>query len=210
MGIPLIDPDDWDDWIQHQEDDQSTIEDLCREFDLACLNQGSTNYCWVNAPTHCAEIVRLQQTGQVYSYSPASCGAPIKNFRNIGGWGSQALARMKVHGINESKDWPDNAISRRHFTDENKAKAKANIVLEWYVLNSWEERVSCILQGFPTADGYNWWRHEVTGVGIAKRSHDLRIRNSWGMGWGNDGFAWLKGSRKHANDSVALRVIKYL
>jgi hypothetical protein len=204
LGIPLIPERDWDDIIRQKEKDGANIVNLCKEFKLPCKDQGSTNYCWVNAPTHCCEIIRLMESGQVVSLSPASAGAPIKSFSNSGGWGSQALEFFKLHGLNASSDWPDNAIQRSYYTEANKEKAKRNIVREYYILNSWEERGSCILQDIPTADGYDWWRHEVTGVGIVLTSHDLVIRNSWSMSWGDQGFGILSGNKKQSDDSVAI------
>ena len=208
LGIPLIPEDDWDDVISDLQRNKATIRDLCQDMGLPCLDQSRTNYCWVNAPTHCCEIMRLCETGRVLSYSPASAGAPIKRFRNVGGWGSQALEFFKTDGLNETADWPANSISRTHYTDANQEKAKDNIVLEWFVLNSWQERGSCILAGIPTADGYSWWSHEVCGTGLKIGSHDLEIRNSWGMSWGEDGFGFLTGRKKQAGDSVAICAMK--
>lgn len=204
MGIPLIPESEWDDRIDELEKTESDLISFSRDMGLPCKNQRSTNYCWIFAPTHCCEITRLKETGRVISYSPASAGAIIKGFKNVGGWGSQALNYFKVNGLNYSDDWPDTAINRSYNTSENTEKKKKHIVLEFFTLNSWAERVSCILAGIPTADGYNWWSHEVTGVHIKKRNHDLVIRNSWGMGWGDEGFSILSGSKKHANDSVAI------
>lgn len=210
LGIPLIPENEWDDIIRQFQKDKSTLIDLCKEMQLPCKNQASTNYCWVNAPTHCCEITRLTETGQVVSLSPASAGAPIKNFTNSGGWGNQALNYFKQYGLNYSSDWPDNAISRQYYTADNREKAKQNTVYEFYVLNSWVERGSCILAGIPTADGYNWWSHEVIGAGIVLGNHDLIIRNSWAMSWGDQGFGILSGSRKQANDSVAIVTMRPL
>jgi hypothetical protein len=204
LGIPLIPKDEWDDRIRETDQNEASIVHLCKDMNLPCLDQNGTNYCWVNAPTHCCEIIRLMETGKIFSYSPASAGAPIKNFRNVGGWGSQALNYFKQNGLNETKDWPANAINRRYYTDENKTEAKKHKTVEFFNLRSWEERVSCILAGIPIADGYNWWMHEVNGVWLVERSHDLIIRNSWGMNWGDKGFGTLKGSKKHADESVAI------
>jgi len=203
LGIPRIPEKDWDDIIRQKQKDKATLIDLCNEMGLPHKDQASTNYCWVNAPTHCCEIIRLVETGQVVSYSPASCGAPIKNFSNSGGWGSQALNRLKVDGINLTSDWPDNAIQRSYFTEPNKLSAKKNIVREFFVIEEWEERGSCILADLPTADGYDWWRHEVTGAGLVLVSHDLIIRNSW-RDWGENGFGILSGSKKQADDCVVI------
>jgi hypothetical protein len=208
LGIPLIKEPDWDDIIEQLESEGATLPQLCKDLKLPCLDQNGTNYCWINAPTHCCEIVRLGETGQVFSYSPASVGAPIKGFRNVGGWGSQALVYLRENGINLTEDWPANKISRSYYTDENQTKKKLHLIVEYFNLESWEERASCILAGIPTADGYSWWSHEVCGVGIVKKSHDLVIRNSWGMDWGDQGFGTLKGNRKYATDSVAITAMR--
>jgi len=204
IGVPLIPESDLDDHIRQIELDHATIPELCDEFRSPVKNQQSTNYCWINAPTRCAEIIRLRETGEVVSYSPASAGGPIKSFRNVGGWGSQGLRYMRESGINESTDWPDNAISRRYYTDENRAKALANVVLEYYVIETWQEMCSCIVAGIPTANGYSWWSHEVTGVQLKLKSHDLVIDNSWGTGWGDRGRGVLSGRRKIPGDCVAI------
>ena len=151
LGIPLIPESEWDDRIRESERFESTIPDFCNQAGLPCLDQNQTNYCWVNAPTHCCELIRLMETGQVVSYSPASAGAPIKQFRNVGGWGSEALEYFKTNGLNLTSDWPANAIDRSYYSEANKQKAKENITLEFFVLNTWQERVSCILSGLPTA-----------------------------------------------------------
>lgn len=203
MGIPLLPESEWDDIIRELEKFESTLVHLCKDMQLDHKDQNRTNYCWVNAPTHCCEIIRLVETGQKISYSPASVGAPIKNFRNNGGWGSQALEYFKTHGLNLTEDWPDNAISRSYYTDENQQKKQRHKTVEYFYLDTWQERVSCILAGIPTADGYNWWGHEVTGAHITLRDHDLIIRNSW-ANYGDYGFGTLSGSRKYANDSVAI------
>lgn len=207
IGVPLIPEIDWDDIIAQKEKDEATIPDLCDDFGMGVKNQYRTNYCWIFAPARCMEIIRLQELGEIVRYSPASVGCLIKNFRNIGGWGSQGLNFMKVKGMNLSEDWPDTAIDRRYNTSENAEKKLLHIALEYYYLETWEERVSCILAGIPTADGYPWWGHEVTGVHVTQRSHDLVIDNSWGKGWGTQGRGILRGRKKYAGDSIAITSI---
>lgn len=204
MGIPLIPEEEWDDTQRDNEKNGATIEQLCNDFNLPCKDQNGTNYCWINAPTHLAEIIRLKELGRKVSYSPASGGARIKNFRNQGGWGLEAVEFMVEHGMNYSEDWPDNAIKRSYLTDENKVAARKNKVVEFFRLDSWEEQVSCMLAGIPTADGYNWWGHLVCGVGITIGDHNRRIRNSWAMSWGDKGFGTLSGRKKYSDGSVAI------
>lgn len=206
LGISMIPESEWPDRARQREKDKTRLIDFARGIGLPCKNQRSTNYCWVFAPTHCCEIIRAKETGRVWSLSPASAGAPIKNFSNSGGWGSQALNYFRENGLNETSDWPDTAISRSYYTSENREKAKRNIVLEYYYLDSWAECVSCIFQDLPVGVGYNWWSHEVTAYDLTT-SLDLWIRNSWSMSWGDDGWSTLSGSRKYANDYVVINAM---
>jgi hypothetical protein len=113
---------------------------------------------------------------------------------------------MRKYGVNRTADWPANAIDRRYATEDNAQKKLEFLVLEYFVLRSLEERVSCWLAGIPTADGYNWWSHEVTGVDPVwvNSRLALRSRNSWGMDYGDRGFFVLEGSKMMADDSVAI------
>ena len=205
-SVPLIPREQWPDLIADKERNKTRIYDLVTEMDLDCKDQGGTNYCWVNAPTYCCDVIRLKETGQLRQHSPASAGGPIKSFQNRGGWGSQALEYFKVNGMNLTEDWPDNAISRSYYTDQNRTRAKDNVVLEYFKLSSWDEVASCILAGIPTGLGYNWWSHEVTGqdLVVLNGKVELQIRNSWGMGWGDKGHGTLKGSKKYPDDAVAI------
>lgn len=203
IGVPLIPEDEWKDRIRQKQKDKSTIPNLCDDFGLHVKNQRRTNYCWIFAPARCCEIRRLQEIGEKVWYSPASVGSIIKNFRNVGGWGSQGLNYMREKGINLSDDWPDTAISRPYYTDENQELKLRHIALEYYYLENWAERVSCILADIPTADGYPWWGHEVTGVELTI-DLDLVIDNSWSTSWGDNGRGILSGRRKYAGDSIAI------
>lgn len=207
LGIPKIPEDQWDDILEQQERDQTTLRYFSEAMNLPHKDQKRTNYCWVFGPTHCLEIMRLKATGTVVSLSPASAGAPIKNFMNVGGWGDQALKRFISHGVNYSSDWPDTAIDRSYYTEENKQKALENRAIEHFNLRTWEEVGSAILAGIPLGVGYTWWYHLVCAVGLKKGNHDLLIRNSW-QGWGDNGFGWLSGNRKYPDGTVAITAMQ--
>lgn len=203
-GIDLLPESEWDDVIDAIEKEEADLKTYCLDNGVVVEDQNGTNYCWINATAFCAKLVRLRETGKVWNYSPASVGAPIKNFTNRGGWGWEGLKYMIDNGINLAEDWPVNAIQRSYYTSENKEKAKKHKVIEYFRLDSWQEVVTVILNGFSVSEGYNWWRHQVAGMHITKRNHNKVIANSWGTGWGEHGYGILEGSRKYANGSVVI------
>jgi hypothetical protein len=64
--------------------------------------------------------------------------------------------------------------------------------------------MTAILMDEPVAMGLDWWRHEVLGVeaDYDNRGFLIGIANSWGTGWGEDGFGWLTEGRSIASDQV--------
>ena len=206
----LIPRSEWQARIQEMEQTKTRLSDLIRKRGSPCKNQGSTNYCWINAPARCTEIVMMQQRpGLPVVLSPASGGALIKGFRNVGGWGLEALSWIAEHGLNDVKDWPANAIDRRYATADNKAKARQNRVLEWTELKprNIDQLISMLLRRIPVACGYSWWGHETTAIDPVwlDGTAATRNENSWGPGYGDQGFFVLQGSRMLPDDAVAPR-----
>jgi hypothetical protein len=207
----LIPESDWQGMIQEQEERKSRLSDIVNQAGLPCKDQNGTNYCWINAPVHCIEIMRLLQNQETVILSPASAGAPIKGFRNVGGWGLEGLRYLQDNGCCPVEKWPANAIDRKYYTEENKALARYYRQLEWWELRprNTKQLVSCLLRRIPVAVGLNWWGHEVTYYEPVwlDGTVAIRQRNSWGLGWGTQGYGILQGSRFPADDAVAARTV---
>lgn len=205
LGIPLIPESEWKDRIKERIDNKTTTRDYVKSLDIPHLDQNGTNYCWANGVVHALELAEAREVGRYVSLSPASIAAPIKNFRNNGGWGDEALDWLREHGCNETVDWPANYWQdRRYYTHENKEKAKKHIVLEFAYLTpgraGWEELVSTILGGLWVGAGFNWWRHLIMYADF-NMNMDGDIRNSW-KNWGDNGFGYLQGSKKYPDGAV--------
>lgn len=202
----LIPRNEWDDRIEQQEKDKSRISDLLDQAGLSVLDQNGTNYCWINAPVHCVEILQVIQNEPLVRLSPASCGGPIKNYKNVGGWGTEGLRYIVEHGIVPQNEWPPNAIKSSYDTPATRELRKKFQVYEWFDLRprNEDELISCLLHNIPVAVGYNWWSHEVTAidaVALGNGKYGIRINNSWGRNWGEKGRGILSGTRHLPDDA---------
>lgn len=200
---------DWQGIIEEMEQQQSRLSDLCTQAGLPAKDQEQTKYCWINAPVYAVECLRVAQNQEMVILSPASAGAQIKGYRNVGGWGKEGLEWIVEHGVCPVSSWPANGIDRRYATTENKALAMRYRVQEWWELRprNLDQLISCLLRRIPVAVGYNWWGHEVTAIDAVWQSGTvaIRIRNSWGN-WGDNGYGILAGNKMLPDDAVAPRV----
>lgn len=205
----LIPRSEWQARIEERKARRMTTRQMAKKRGWVVKDQDGIPYCWVYAPTAGTELTRMRQGQKHVVLSPASAGAPIKNFRSVGGWGREALEWIVKYGLVPVDLWPPNAINRKYYTEENKKVALSYRIDEWFVLapRSLEEQVSAILRGFVLAVGYNWWGHEVTAADVEWRDGEvtLVIANSWGIQWGDEGWGELQGSRMLSDDTVCPR-----
>lgn len=167
--------------------------------------------CWINAPTHGFEVERVLSGLPYVSLSPASGGGPITGYRNVGGWGNDALKYIVEYGLVPSEFWPDNAIDRRYKTPENDAKRASFKCPEWWELpnRSFDALMTSLFLRKPIAIGLNWWAHEVLAVDpvvLGPNRYGARIRNSW-RGYGDFGFAILEERQATPDDAVCVRTV---
>jgi len=201
----LIPESEWQARIQEAEQQGSRISDILTRLRIPHKDQASTNYCWANGPCHAAETLRAMQNLPYVSLSPASVAAPIVKFRNVGGWGLEAVKRAIAIGFVPSRLWPDNAIERRYQTSEAISEASKFRFREWTECKprARAELISMAIRGKPGSLGFNWWGHLVMGCEAVWLDGEvaLRIRNSW-KGWGANGFGIVRGAKMLADDAV--------
>lgn len=210
--LPEIPRSEWSERIKEMEATKSRLSDLMIQAGVPSLDQDGTNYCWCNGVVTAILGVRAVNNQPFVQLSPASVAAPVKNFRNDGGWGGEALEYIVEHGVAAASLWPPNAIDRRYWTAEAKANALLHRVTEWYDLRSrsFAQKMTCLLMRIPVPSGYNWWSHETCGIDpveIEPGHFGSRERNSWGGSYGQDGYFVLAENKSTPDDAVAPRVV---
>src|SRR5579864_500473 len=211
FNLPLIPRSEWSDRIKEMEGTQTRISDMVLQAGIPSKNQQQTNYCWCNAVVTAMETLHCVAGDPYENLSPASAAAQITGFQNVGGNGIDAVEFIAQRGLNNVHEWPANAISRQYATAANAQSAAKRKLLQWYDLNVgsrqiFDEIMTCLFYRMPVPVGLGWWHHEVClcdPVETSPGQFGTRFRNSWGDGYGSNGFAVLNESKSIPNDATA-------
>lgn len=214
FDLPIIPRSEWDDRINELEKNKSTLRHVLDRDAIPSLNQGNTNYCWCNGVVTGMTAVRAANRQPYIALSPASVAAPIKNYRNYGGWGGEALEYIIDNGICSTKHWPANAIDRDYDNAQSQANRRLHMVTEWIDIDCddrdcFDMVFTCLLLNMPVACGFNWWSHETCAlwpVRLSAGRYAIGHRNSWGDDYGENGFFVLEG-RKAIPDDACVPVV---
>lgn len=207
MSIPNIPESEWPDRIEQIHKDKSLLSVRARSSGVGIYNQGSTNFCWANGVLKAFEIARVLQGEKHVPLSPASIACPITNFRNVGGWGTQALKHLSDHGAVPTAMWGDNAIDRRLDNAETRKARGAFKSTMWFDVepNVLAPTMTLVLLGNPVPVAYNYWRHLVLALDpilFSDGTYGLGCWNSWGESYGDKGYFVLKGSKAVPSEAV--------
>lgn len=203
---------DWSAIIKERKEKKESLRYFTQKAGVKIKNQLSTPFCWVFAVTRCVECLAVQQRQPYVSLSPASVGAVIKNFQQEGGWGSEALKGFIELGAVPSDKWPDTSLSRSYYNAETNALRPEYKVLEFWQLPAFDfEQVAAVaFSNLPGAAGLLWWQHEVMYDDIDEiepNSFGVWVPNSWGAGWGQNGYCFIREEKFKPDELVVPRVL---
>lgn len=178
----------------------STNRKIIQAGGVIALDQNGTNYCWINAVIQMIQCLRAIQGLPNIKLSPASVGAPIKGYRNSGGWGGEGLEYIVKNGVASIETWPANAIKESYDNAASQASRALHKVTEFMDVISYEQMATLLVLGFPVAIGLNWWSHEVLAVDY-NPDGTVVILNSWTPTWGDEGYSTLSASKANPDDA---------
>lgn len=199
---------EWTDRIEQMDKDESSCDHVREYNGLETHDQSQTNYCWMNGVCSAMEIVNAERGNLKQMFSPASAAARIKNFRNVGGWGGDAVEWIIANGINNVEEWPHNAIDRQYDTPANRLSALKNTIKQWIELpeRDIDALMTCLFDRIPVPIGLSWWSHLVCAIRpvlVKPNVYGVMIWNSWGNRWGDNGRGILTLSKATPDDAVA-------
>lgn len=169
----IIPREEWADRLAEMQAKQTLMSDILNryteKYNVKWLNQNPTNYCWCYAVVHAVMILRIWQNEPYKRLAPASAAAIIKNFQNVGGWGSQALDHIAEYGVADEEHWPqptamDAIRYGRQYVESSRANALEHRITEWWDIKTLDEKMSCLFRYIPVPCGYLHMGHEMCSI----------------------------------------------
>lgn len=214
FDLPLIPEGEWQTRLDEQKANKAQLSNIRNRGmngqPIPSRDQNGKGYCWFHSGTSSNLLVRAVNN-QPYADLSAYMGACIiKGYRDEGGWGSEGIEFMAQYGVATSKTWPQQSMSRSNDTPEMRAEALHYKITEWMDMEprNKAQLITCLLLNIPVVVDFNWWSHSVCAMDLVSLNpFQIRIWNSWGDSWSENGTGILEGSRAIPDGMICPRVI---
>lgn len=170
-------------------------------------DQGQKGYCWAHSPVSAMLVLRAMMNEPFADLSAYSVACPIKNFRDEGGWNSEAVQYIADHGVATSATWPQQSMSRAcvQASAEERLKYRYSDWADLDPNNMMQQMITVLLSGGVMAADFNWWSHSVAVIALLSiNPFKVMIMNSWGDSWSQAGLGVLEGNKAVASAATAI------
>ena len=204
------------DRIKRADEEKTTPDDWRISADVPILDQNGYGYCWCYGVGGAMMTAYAMSGAPVPHLNPFATAYRIKNGRNEGGWGEEAIKGINEFGMPEESLWPGHQAQMQNWQrEEVKANAIAHTITQSLELpqNDVLALVSVLTDPYwprPVSIGLPWWGHLVYAVraGWQDGRFVVKIPNSWKITWGEKGCAWLVESKAKAAEQIAIQRVK--
>lgn len=212
-GMDLIPRAEWSARIKAMELSQSRLSDMRTAAKIASSDQGREGFCWCYSAANCLTMIRAKNNLPYVKLSPHAIGMKIFG-RNRGAWGAMAMEFLSTNGCPSEPFWPLRSTDLNHDTQLCWDDAKKYTVTEgWMDIDiaaynrdvTFDQVITSLLTRTPVVLDYMWWGHSVMGMDAVELDDSLplsdpnrwgiRIWNSWGDQWGENGTGLVVGSK---------------
>lgn len=169
--------------------------------------------CWAHGTCSAVMLVRAKNNQPFVSLSAYHVACIIKNYRDEGGWCTQALDFIAKRGIASEEFWPQRSVSKSNDTPQMWQNAALHKVEQWWDISDNRETAkrqmaTLLLLNDPVQTDHNWWGHSICTMRlISWNPFKTMIWNSWGESWSDRGMGILEGSKAIPDGAVAPRVV---
>lgn len=219
--MKVIPRSEWDARIQEQEDLGSSLEHIRMTGNngamIPSLNQGQVGYCWAHSTTHTVMLNRATSNQPYVPLSAYAVASIIKSGRDEGGWCGLSAQFARETGIPSQALWPQGNRSLSLDTPQMRANAALHKITEdWVDLTkqvynqnlTFDQVATCLLLNIPCAIDESWWSHSICAIRLVRieaGSYGIKIWNSWGDTWSDNGMGILQGTKAIPNGAIATR-----
>ena len=173
-------------------------------------DQNGKGYCWAHSGVSANLLVRATNNQPYADLSAYAVACIIKGYQDEGGWGLEGVEWEAKFGCPTSEFWPQQSMKRANDNAAMRENAKLHQIQEWMdgEPRNKQQLVTCLLLGIPVVADFNWWSHSVCAIDVVKLSpFTIRIWNSWGDSWSENGTGLLQGSKAIPDGMVMPRVV---
>jgi len=175
-------------------------------------NQGACGSCWAFSAVGALEGLYFAKSGELLSFSEQQIvDCATDNYGCNGGWPAKVFAYTATYGIETEADYPYSATDGECKYDSTKA-IEVNSGFQWITPRSTDELKAALVNspvsvaieadqdvfqfyssGVITAGCGASLNHGVLAVGYQKVGvlEAFIVKNSWGSGWGSDGYVYI-------------------